>query len=162
MVATNSARERAVSGLVGIQPWIASRSTTLLRLSLGFVFVWFGALKWIPGASPAEAIAGQTVQALTFQLVGPRIALPLLASFEMSIGLALLFGLRPRVVVAMLLIHLMGTFTPLVLFPLATFRAFLVPTLLGQYILKNLVLVAAAVVLVAPQDKKCLGPPSTS
>lgn len=71
----------------------------------------------------------------------------LLALLEVGIGAGLLFAKNVRPTLGFLCLHLIGTFTPLVLFPHEAFRGFLVPTLLGQYILKNFALLAAALVV---------------
>lgn len=128
--------------------WMAAHGVLLLRLSLGIVFLWFGALKLIPGVSPAENLATETISLLSGGLV-PHAVIPYgLGVWECLIGLGLMSGVWLRVVLLLLALQMAGTFTPLVLFPEACFtRAPLVPTLEGQYIIKNLVLVAAALVI---------------
>ncbi len=127
---------------------MAEHGLTLLRMALGIVFLWFGALKLFPGASPAEQLAGRTIEALTMVLVPASVALPILAIWEVAIGVGLLAGRWMRVTLGLLFVQMLGTITPLVLFPAETWVTFpLVPTLEGQYIIKNVVLVAAAIVL---------------
>lgn len=131
-----------------ITGWMASHGVLLLRVSLGLVFLWFGALKLIPGLSPAEGLAAKTIEALTFGVVPASVALLLLASWEVAIGLGLLVGQWMRVTLLLLFVQMAGTVTPLFLFPSETFTHFpFAPTLEGQYIIKNIVLVAAAIVL---------------
>ena len=131
-----------------ITSWMARHGITLTRLALGIVFLWFGALKLIPGWSPAEELATRTMERLTFSLIAPSTALLLLAGWEVLIGLGLLTGRFLRVTLLLLWIQMLGTLTPLVLFPGETFRVVPVaPTLEGQYIIKNLVLIAAALVV---------------
>ena len=128
--------------------WMAANGIALLRLSLGIVFVWFGALKFVPGSSPAEQLAGATMAKLTLGMVGPKAALPVLALWETWVGLALVLGVHLRVALALLLLQMAGTLMPLVLYPSLTFVRFpFAPTLEGQYILKNLVLISAAIVI---------------
>jgi len=128
--------------------WWAAHGITLVRLALGLVFFWFGVLKFIPGASSAEALATHTISVLTFGLMPPHVSLPLLATWECTIGLGLLSGRFLRVTLLLLFAQMIGTFLPLVFFPQETFVQFpLVPTLEGQYIIKNLVLVSAAMVI---------------
>jgi uncharacterized membrane protein YkgB len=128
--------------------WMAEHGLTLLRMALGIVFLWFGALKLFPGASPAEQLAGRTIEALTMGLVPASVALPILAVWEVAIGVGLLVGRWMRVTLGLLFVQMLGTITPLFLFPAETWVTFpLVPTLEGQYIIKNVVLVAAAIVL---------------
>jgi uncharacterized membrane protein YkgB len=127
---------------------MAGHGLLLLRLALGFVFLWFGALKLVPGASPAEMLAGQTIERLTGGLIPSATALPILAVWEVAIGVGLLIGRWMRVTLLLLFVQMLGTITPLVLFPTETFSHFpWAPTLEGQYIIKNVVLVAAAIVL---------------
>ena len=124
---------------------LALVSVPLLRVALGIVFLWFGVLKFFPDLSPAETLAARTIEQLTFGAITPDVALPVLATWETLIGLGLILGRWLRAVLFLLAVQMVGTFTPLVLFPGETFSSFpFVPTLEGQYIIKNVVLVAAA------------------
>jgi uncharacterized membrane protein YphA (DoxX/SURF4 family) len=134
--------DRRITGL------LAGSAIHLLRIALGVVFLWFGALKFIPGLSPAQDLAARTIELLTFGFVPAAVAVPVLAAWEVLIGLGLLSGRFLRATLALLAVQMLGTFTPLVLFPAETFTVFpIAPTLEGQYIIKNLVLVAAAMVV---------------
>ena len=127
---------------------MADHGLTLLRLALGVVFVWFGVLKFFPGASPAEALAGRTIEALTFGAIPQGTALMILAIWESAIGIGLFVGRWMRAVLLLLFVQMLGTVTPLFLFPSETFTVFpIAPTLEGQYIIKNIVIVSAAIVL---------------
>ncbi len=131
-----------------ITAWMARHGVTLTRLALGVVFLWFGAIKFVPGWSPAADLATRTITLLTFGLVPPAVSLPVLAAWESLIGLGLLTGRFLRVTLLLLFVQMPGTMMPLFLFPSETFRAFpYAPTLEGQYIIKNLVLVGAAIVV---------------
>jgi uncharacterized membrane protein YphA (DoxX/SURF4 family) len=133
---------------VGVTEWMARRAVTLLRCSLGAVFFWFGVLKFFPDCSPAADLAERTITTLSFGLVAPGLLLPGLAVWECLIGLGLLSGMCLRTTILLLLLQMVGTLTPLLLFPTVTFTHFpLAPTLEGQYIIKNLVLVSAALVI---------------
>jgi uncharacterized membrane protein YphA (DoxX/SURF4 family) len=128
--------------------WMAHNGVALLRVSLGLVFLWFGALKFFPSMSPAQDLAARTMSALTFGTVGPSVSLPVLAAWECLIGVGLLTGLATRTTLLLLWTQMLGTISPLVLFPSETFtRVPYAPTLEGQYIIKNLVLVSAGVVV---------------
>lgn len=128
--------------------WMARYSVTLLRVSLGIVFLWFGALKLVPDASPAEALATKTIEALTFGLAKPRLSLPVLAVWEIAIGLGLVTKRFLRATLALLLVQMSGTVAPLFLFRSETWTTFpIAGTLEGQYIIKNIVLVAGALVV---------------
>lgn len=127
---------------------MADHGLTLLRLAIGVVFFWFGVLKYFPGASPAEELAGRTIETLTGGLVPSATALPILATWEVAIGIGLFIGRWMRAVLLLLFVQMLGTITPLFLFPSETFTIFPVaPTLEGQYIIKNIVIVSAAIVL---------------
>ncbi len=127
---------------------MADHGLTLLRLALGIVFLWFGALKYFPGASPAETLAGRTIETLTFGAIPQATAVVILATWEVAIGVGLLVGRWMRAVLLLLFVQMLGTVTPLFLFPAETFTVFpIAPTLEGQYIIKNIVLVSAAIVL---------------
>ncbi|MFC1936208.1 DUF417 family protein [Chloroflexota bacterium] len=121
---------------------------TLLRISLGIVFLWFGVLKFFPGLSPADGIATATIEKLTFGLIPPRVSIIILATWETLIGVGLITGLYLRVTLFLLFTQMLGTITPLFFFPLETFtRPPYAPTLEGQYIIKNLVLISAGLVI---------------
>lgn len=128
--------------------WMADHGLTVLRIALGIIFLWFGVLKFFPGLSTAETLAARTIAKLSFGYVTPDISRPLLAAWECAIGLGLLSGWLMRVTLGLLFLQMIGTFMPLFFFPAETWRyPPLVPTLEGQYIIKNGVLVAAGIVL---------------
>jgi uncharacterized membrane protein YphA (DoxX/SURF4 family) len=127
---------------------MAEHGLTLLRLALGVVFFWFGVLKFFPGASPAEALAGKTIETLTFGAIPEATALMILAVWESAIGIGLFVGRWMRAVLLLLFVQMLGTITPLFLFPTETWTIFpIAPTLEGQYIIKNVVIVSSAIVL---------------
>lgn len=97
--------------------FLSSHSTTILRWAIAVVFIWFGALKLVPGVSPAEAIAGRTLQELSLGVLKPSLSLPLLALLEVTIGFGFLFGRRLKLTLWLLMGHMAGTLTPFVLFP---------------------------------------------
>lgn len=133
---------------LALTSWMARNGVQLLRLSLGVVFLWFGVLKFFPGLSPAELLAGQTMAALSFGVLSPDQAVFILAIWECLIGLGLLTRFFLRGTLFLLWLQMLGTMTPLVLFPELCFRSFpLVPTLEGQYIIKNIVLISAGIVI---------------
>jgi uncharacterized membrane protein YkgB len=131
-----------------ITTWMARYGVLALRVSLGLVYTWFGALKFIPGLSPAEDLALRTIEILTFGLLPGQTALPILALWEVVIGLGLIFGVGMRLVILLLFAQMVGTVAPLFFFPAETFTRFpWAPTLEGQYILKNMVIASAALVI---------------
>jgi uncharacterized membrane protein YkgB len=133
-----------------ITRWISHHGVTLLRTSVGIVFFWFGVLKFFPALSPAEDLAGRTISALTFGLIAPAVSVPVLGAWECAIGLGLITGRFLRATLIMMFGHMSGTVTPLFLFPHETWALFpYAATLEGQYIIKNLVLVSAGLVIYA-------------
>ena len=121
-------------------------SIPALRVALGLVFAAFGVAKFFPGVSPLEPLVEATWGVLTFGIVGGQLALVLTAVIETVAGLALISGVFARFGLLMLAIAFVGILSPLVFFPAELF-ADGGPTLLGQYVLKNVVLVAAALVI---------------
>ncbi len=133
---------------VRITSWMARHGVAITRCSLGIVFLWFGVLKFIPGWSPAADLATRTIERLTFGVVSAHLGLTILAAWETLIGLGLLTGRWMRFTLLLLFAQMAGTMLPLVFFPREVFFRFpWAPTLEGQYIIKNLVLVGAAIVL---------------
>ena len=119
-----------------------------LRISVGIVFIWFGFLKFFPNLSPAQGIATDTINKLTFGLIESNVAVLMLAVWETLIGIGLIAGKYLRMTLFLLFTQMLGTMTPLLLFPEVTFTQFpYAPTLEGQYIIKNLVLISAGLVV---------------
>jgi len=122
----------------------------LLRWALGIVFIWFGALKFFRGASPAEALVKAMVP-----FFDPDRFYPLLAVWEVLIGVLLLVRPGTRLALLLLALQMPGTFLPFAVLPHMCWARFpfeapwdvFVLTIEGQYIVKNVVLVAAALVV---------------
>jgi len=135
-----------------ITQFLQKHGTRLLRWSVAVIFIWFGALKWFD-LSPAIELATRTIY-----WIPPRIFIPILATWEVVIGLCLL--IRPLIRFAVLLLagQMLGTFLPLILLPEVCFiRIPYAPTLEGQYILKNMVIIAAAMVVGGTVRKQSTG-----
>jgi uncharacterized membrane protein YphA (DoxX/SURF4 family) len=131
-----------------ITRWLARNGITILRVTLGIVFLWFGVLKFFPGLSPAQDLAARTISLLSFGIITPAISVPVLAFWECLIGIGLITGKFMRLTILLLLMQMLGTLTPLVLFPAETWQVFPIsPSLEGQYIIKNIVLVSAALTI---------------
>lgn len=124
-----------------IEYWIVLQGTFLLRISIGLIYCLFGILKFFPNLSPAEDLATTTVQTLTFGLLSAGLSMLLLALWETAIGILLLLNILRPLTLVLVLLHIIGTFTPLLFFPELTF------TLVGQYILKNIIIVSAMLVI---------------
>lgn len=122
-------------------------SFPLARVSLFVVFFWFGVLK-LAHTSPAnplvEALLSRTLPFLTFQQF-----IFWFGIYEMCIGIAFLVPKLERLAIALLIPHMVTTVLPLVFLPQITWQSFLTPTLEGQYIIKNCVIVALAFSLAA-------------
>jgi hypothetical protein len=125
-----------------------------LRLSAGFIYFFFGFLKFFPDLSPAELLAGQTLMRLSLHWVDAATALWWLAVIECTIGLSFLFNVGMRWVFFLFMAHQLSTFVPLFMFPEITFKfAPFAPTLEGQYIFKNLISIAAGWTVMWPTVK---------
>lgn len=119
----------------------------LIRISIGIIYLWFGILKFFPNISPAETIARQTIDKLTFGYIPADVNYLLLAIMETTIGILLIGNVWKNKVIPIALVHLILTFSPMVLFTSETFSSPFVPTFVGQYIVKNLVLFNALLLL---------------
>ena len=122
-------------------------SVPAARISLFVVFFWFGLLKAL-GLSPAgplvHSLFDQTIHWMSFGTFYMLFAL-----FEMLIGVLFLIKGAERIVLPLLLFHMVTTFLPLIYLPTESWQAPWVPTLAGQYIIKNLALIAAAIGIAA-------------
>jgi uncharacterized membrane protein YkgB len=130
-----------------IAGFMRSWGVPALRWSLATIFVWFGILKPL-GMSPAEPLVLATVEWMP--LLTPHQWLALIGWWEVAIGVTFLFRRTLRVAIALLALQMVGTFMPLVLLPEIAFQAGRVPyapTMEGQYIIKNLLIISAALVV---------------
>ena len=122
--------------------YLSKISLPVLRVSLGVVFIWFGALKPL-GSSPANDVITKTIY-----WFDPDIFIPILGVWEVLIGICLLYTPLIRIGLFLLALQMPGTFLPLVLRPEICFSDFPFNlTLEGQYIIKNLVIIGAAMVV---------------
>lgn len=135
---------------LALHRWLIGHSVTFLRVSLGVVFLGFGFLKFFPGVSPAENLTAATTSILTFGLAPASVAIVAIACLECVVGLWLLSGRALRGVLVLLAIELVGILSPLVLLAGRLFTGpHHAPTLEGQYVLKDVILVGAVLVLAA-------------
>lgn len=133
---------------MGFTKWLVAHSVWLLRVSLGAIFLFFGALKFVPGLSPAQDLATRTTEVLSFGLVPEGLSLVLIAALECTIGLGLISGRFLRLTLVLLGLQMIGAMSPLFLFSGDLFGGPLhAPTLLGQYVIKDVVLISAGLVL---------------
>lgn len=122
-------------------------SMPIARVGLFVIFFWFGILK-VFGLSPASGIV-ENLFNHTFPFMSFGTFLILFGLFECLIGILFLIRGAERVVIPLLFIHMITTFGPLFLLPQETWNGFLIPTLEGQYIIKNLVVIATAIGIAA-------------
>ncbi|MFP8891638.1 DoxX family protein [Natrialbaceae archaeon A-CW2] len=124
----------------------------VLRIALGVVFIWFGGLKVIGGSPAADLVAA------TVYVVPPELFVPVLGIWEVIIGICLLYRPLIRLGILLLFLQMPGTFLPIVLLPSVVFHTFPYGlTVEGQYIVKNLVIIGAALVVgstVRKEDKR--------
>ncbi|MCE7734415.1 MAG: DoxX family protein [Candidatus Heimdallarchaeota archaeon] len=113
-----------------------------LRYSLGIIFIWFGALKPFD-KSPANELVENTIV-----FIPPEIFIPILGIWEIMIGVGLIIRRFNRIAIFLLFLQMPGTMLPLILLPEVCYVTFpFVLTIEGQYIIKNLVLISAAIVI---------------
>jgi len=134
---------RVMARLQGLGEMLTRVSLPMLRVSLGVVFIWFGALKFTQSTPVAELVAN------TVPFLPARWFVPALGAFEVVLGLALLVGRRLGIVALLMVAHLSGTLLVLVTQPEVAFIDGnpLMLTMTGEFVVKNLVLMAAGLVL---------------
>jgi uncharacterized membrane protein YphA (DoxX/SURF4 family) len=126
-----------------ITEWMSKYGLLILRVCLGIIFLWFGVLKFFKGLSPAEELVRNTIY-----FMDPDIFIPILALWESLIGLGLITGKYMRLTLLLLFLQMPGTALPLIILPEKVWTIFPYGlTLEGQYIIKNLVLISAGLVL---------------
>ncbi len=123
--------------------WMAANGIRLLECALGIIFLWFGFLKFFPSLSPEETLIQQTLP-----FIDARLVMPALAVTESCIGLGLIFNRFKRLTLLLLFAQMGGTVLPLIMLPELVWHRFpYAPTLEGQYIVKNLVLIGSGLVI---------------
>lgn len=117
-----------------------------VRISFALIFFWFGILKPF-GLSAATGLLKATVAWLPFG--SPDAWLIVIGWWEVIIGITFLFKQTTRIAIALLFMQMVGTFMPLVFLPEVTFQNgnYLLPTLEGQYIIKNVLIISAALIV---------------
>ena len=126
--------------------WMRRWSTLAIRISFGIIFIWFGILKPFD-ISSAESLLKATVVWLPFGT--PDFWLSVIGWWEVIIGITFLFPRTTKIAIALLFLQMFGTFMPLIVLPELTFQNgnFFTPSLEGQYIIKNVMIISAALVL---------------
>ncbi|MBD3580898.1 DoxX-like family protein [Flavobacterium selenitireducens] len=119
----------------------------ILTVSVGLVFFWFGFLKFFGSLSAADEIASRTISWLTLGYLNEEISMPVLGVIECVIGLGILTRKFMKYVIHLMYFQMAGTLLPLAIFTSDTWKQPFVPTLEGQYIIKNSILISVAIVL---------------
>jgi uncharacterized membrane protein YkgB len=120
----------------------------ILAFCIGLVYLWFGLLKFFPGKSPAEQLAQETIALLTFDLIPDSISIILLAIWEVLVAALLITYRWKKLALNLAITHIILTFTPLIMLSQKSFVwAPIQPTLLGQYIIKNVLFIGVLLVL---------------
>ena len=133
-----------------ITKFMSKWGITFLRYSLGVIYIWFGILKPF-GLSPAQELVENTV----YWFDNPKTFVPILGWWEVVIGLTMCIKPLIRVSIFLLFIQMPCTFLPLILLPEICFNNFPFGlTLEGQYIIKNLIIISAALVVGSTVRKK--------
>ena len=131
-----------------INKWLVAHSISILRISMGIVFLGFGVLKFFSGISPIEVLATRTTAQLTLGIFQGHHAMVFVAVLECMIGLCFLTGSFLRAGVWLLALQMVGAMSPLFLYPSELFAGPLhAPTLAAQYIIKDIILIAAGMVI---------------
>jgi len=126
-----------------IIPFLRRVAVPLLRISLGIVFVWFGLLKVFEVSPVAEFVAR------TVYWIEPQLFVPALGVFEVTLGVLLMLGRLMRLTLLLFVAQMIGTFLTFFILPNVTFQNGnpLLLTVEGEFVVKNLVLIAAALVV---------------
>ena len=125
-----------------IAEWMYKYGRFFLRISLAVIFIWFGLLKPFH-MSPAEDLVKRTVYWMP-----PEVFLPILGWWEVAIGICLIFRKLLRLGLLLLILQMIGTFLPLIILPNVVWLNFpFILSLEGQYIIKNLILISAGIVV---------------
>jgi len=123
-----------------------NKVVTYTRISMFIVYFWFGILKVI-GISPAETLVQNLSEFTINYFLDDSIFIPLFGLFESSIGLLFLFPKITKIAVGIFLMHMSMTFLPMVVLPKDAWAFMFTPTLVGQYIIKNLTIIGAALLI---------------
>lgn len=131
----------------GIMHTIKRVSLPLSRIAIFVVYFWFGILK-VLGTSPANPLV-MDLQQHTLPFLSFSTFIVVFGIFEMCIGIIFLIRGLERISIALLVLHLITTILPLFVLPQIAWQGFLTPTIEGQYIIKNILIIATAIGIAA-------------
>ncbi len=135
--------------------WMKRWSMPMARIAIFVVYFWFGILK-VSALSPANPLVASLLER-TLPFISFDTFIILLGLYEMAIGVVFLIKGWERLAFLLLVLHLITVIMPLILLPAITWQSAFVPTLEGQYIIKNILIIACAMSIVSnlqPWKKK--------
>ena len=122
---------------------------TFARFAIFIIYFWFGILK-VFGMSPAGGLVTALLAKIPFlNGVDPMTFVAVFGMLEVIIGILFLIPRLERFAVFSLFLHMIAIFLPLILLPMISWQGFMIPSLEGQYIIKNVLLIAVAVSVLA-------------
>ncbi|MGP2657461.1 DoxX family membrane protein [Malaciobacter sp. WC5094] len=134
-----------------------NNTVNYLRISLGIIFLWYGILKFFPELSPAETLAINTINWIFNEAIPGEISIKLLATWEVVVGIGFILGIYTRYITLLFLIHMFLTFLPLFIFPELSFtQAPYAFTIIGQYIVKNIVFILVGILILKEENLKLI------
>lgn len=128
--------------------YVSTHGNLLARIALFIIFFWFGVLK-VFALSPADPLVGSLVEMMFGNLISPEVFSIWFGAFEALLGILILVPRFARITTVVLILHLIATAAPLAVLPTITWEGFMQPTLIGQYIIKNLALLVLALFIYA-------------
>lgn len=139
--------------------WMGKHGVLCLRVAMGVLYVWYGALKYFPGGGDDfREFSGRIIERLSLGLIQPLAGAMVLATLECLIGLGLLAGRLPRTVLALILLHLGMMCTPLFFEPESIWSRFpFMLTLTGKFMIRHLAMFIAAIVIVSSVAQRAHG-----
>ncbi|TDQ18844.1 hypothetical protein DFQ04_0654 [Algoriphagus boseongensis] len=127
------------------------------RISLFVIFFWFGLLK-VLGISPAEPLVHNLFDQLLSGWIPFSTFNKLFGLAECGIGIIWLIPNLTKMATIILLVHMTATFLPVFFLPNDTWQDWFTPTLVGQYIIKNLALISLGLFILKLNENKSLIP----
>lgn len=138
---------KASSSILRFDAWalrfLWKYSDEIGRAALGIIFIWFGWLKVI-ASSPANALVGMLLDQTFLSVIPFDVFIVSFGVIEVCIGILFLLPKMERIAILLLMLHMITTVLPLFILPEIAWQRPFVPTLEGQYILKNAALIALA------------------
>ena len=129
-----------------------NRKLDLLRISIGLVYLWFGILKYFVNLYEIKVLSTEVIHTICFGLLSEDVCYIILAQIEVMLGLLLITNIFRKITIKLALLHMLGTFLPLIIRPESVYDGnFFNMTLVGQYIVKNLIIISS-LLIIYPHD----------